>query len=237
MSFYTSLHFVRSTPPPRVTGTSLAEFIRKFNGLDVADDNGSLLAKIKFGERIDQDKKPTIWREPINAVIATLKEIEWDIEKEFHSIPEMADALARHHGNVYRAFISLGGAKAEVCRPLQRLNSPENKVDLTLDTWSFEIGPVKSSSLNSIPLFAGWMAVKLSGSGYLFPWTFADLHERAEAHPDIRRVMDLCRSKWPVAPEQPDRGLQKLRRKMAKFWPFAQIDIPRNWYWGLSETG
>jgi hypothetical protein len=110
-------------------------------------------------------------------------------------------------------------------------------VDLYLDQWFMEIGPIISCDLGSEDLFhVGWLSVSLSGYGYLYPWTFAELVQRAEGDSSIRRVTELCRATWPVEAGRRDRRQKTLRKRMGDLWPYPEIDRPWDWYWGLSES-
>ncbi len=83
----------------------------------------------------------------------------------------------------------------------------------------------------------GWIAVNLDGPGYLFPWSFRDLVDRAEAIAPVRELMSLCRRTWPVAPGEPDRRVIEARRMMGELWPYPRLDGPWDWSWGLGESG
>lgn len=237
MSFYSSLMFYRPTEPPVVTGQSLAAFVRAFDNLGVAEGNGLIGAQLKFGERIDQDEKPAIWEIPVVDCVFQTAEIEWDFTPNCQSLSELASELTGKHESVYRGHLFFNNATGEICQQLQRRDSPENKIDLTLDGWSMEIGPIESVSLSSERTFTvGWMSVNISGWGYLFPWTTAELVERAERLPRIRRVMELCRETWPVSRSPPSCRERVARRRMGELWPYPRRDLPWDWYWGVHET-
>lgn len=238
MSFYTSLQYYRPTRPPRVTGDSLARFVAAFAGLDVAEDNGPLTVEVKFGEAIDQDDRPSAWDEPVYETISVVREIDWDVEVHCASPRAVAAALKGHDRPVYRAHIQLGQATADIRLRMGRVGSPENEVDLRLSDWSLEVGPVVAFDLGSEELFqVGWISIGLSGYGYLYPWTFAELVRRAEDHPAIRQMTELCRATWPVQSGRPDRQTKRLRKRMGDLWPYREIDRPWDWYWGLCESG
>lgn len=237
MGFFTTLHFYRPSNPPVITGLILAEFLRAFSSLQASDGKRSLATDVKFGKAIDQDEKPTTWEAPTSTPgVTTYEGIEWDLSINCQSLDEQATALAQHDRPIYRASLQIGTVTNY--HSLQRLNSPDNEVDLTLSSWSLEIGPVMSSGLESdTPFFVGWISVNISGYGYLFPWTPAELVERADAHPGVRRVMELCRATWPVKAEPPTRRQLDVRRQMGDLWPYKQIDVPWDWYWGIQESG
>src|SRR5262249_21460578 len=145
---------------------------------------------------------------------------------------EVPDALEGYDRPLYRALIQLGKATTHIRRHMGRVGSPENEVDLRLTDWSLEIGPMASFDLGSEDLFqVGWISVGLSGYGYLYPWTFAELVRRAEDHPAIRQMTELCRATWPVRSGRPDRQTKRLRKQMGELWPYREIDRPWGWYW------
>jgi hypothetical protein len=135
-------------------------------------------------------------------------------------------------------LIRLGSAIEDICAKLARLRSEENDVELHLEDWSMEIGTILSHGLGTeTPFGAGWMSVDLSGTGYLYPWTFADLVSRAQEHAAIGCVAELCRTTWPVTPARPGRKVQRVGQQMGHLWPYLELDRPWDWYWGLSEGG
>jgi hypothetical protein len=221
-----------------ITGASLAEFLLSFEHLQVSKTPGSVSANVKFGKAIDTDEKPTVWEEPVNEYVSVTQSLQWDLEIKRESLGALASAIGKHNKTIYRAFIQLGAVVSPICRSLTRMPSPENKLGLTLDSWSLEIGPIMSGSLESEqPFFVGWISLSLSGNGYLFPWTFAELFQRATVNPAIQQVTELCKATWPVEAKRPDRRIQKFRQQMGELWPYAETDLPWDWYWGVSERG
>lgn len=87
---------------------------------------------------------------------------------------------------------------------MSRLDTTENEQPFIPDSWSLEIGPVESSSLDSAPFHVGWIRVGISGYGYLWPWTFKDVVARAQANHGMQALMDLCKQARPVPPEPAD---------------------------------
>ncbi len=230
--------FYRPGTPPRVTGASLARFVRAFAQLGVAKPQVSLGSSVKFGRGINQDTRLSSWIKWIGG-IGKHREIKWDLDWQPQSTAKLADVLDKNDRPIYRAHLSLGPLTDEIAEGVHRVGSPDNKYELTPDSWSLEIGPVDCYSLETEDqLFrVGWIEVSLSGYGYLFPWTFRDLLQRAERLPGIRKVMDLCRSTWPVPSALPDQKTKKLRTRMGELWPYHTVDLPGDWYWGLAESG
>jgi hypothetical protein len=117
------------------------------------------------------------------------------------------------------------------------LPSPENAQELALDGWSIEIGPIGVSDLTSEYEFdAGWIAVSLSGNGYLYPWTPIDLVSCATANAAICNVMQLCRCFWPVE-RQPATPTIVDRRALAGARWCGSVYAPVDWLWTVEETG
>jgi hypothetical protein len=83
----------------------------------------------------------------------------------------------------------------------------------------------------------GWIGINLSGYGYLYPWTFADLVHRADQEPAIGKMTALCRDVWPVIHSKPSWRQRRARRKMGELWPYPSTAMPLDWYWGLGEGG
>ena len=132
----------------------------------------------------------------------------------------------------------LGGATDEIINHLQRINSPENAIDLSLDGWSLELGPIELGSLSDDEsLHVGWIAVSISGQGYIYPWTSMQLVARAEAHPRLQALAALCRAAWPVSPDKPIGRVRRARAKYKGIWAYTDHGLPWNWYWGVDETG
>jgi hypothetical protein len=77
----------------------------------------------------------------------------------------------------------------------------------------------------------------MHGHGYLYPWGLRDLVDRAEGAPGVGPLMALCREAWPVEPEEPPAGAVRARELMGHLWPYDRLDLRRDWYWGVSESG
>jgi hypothetical protein len=247
MSFYTTLSFYRPTPPPKITAADLATFVSAFASLGAAEgkEGATLGFEIRFGRAVDQDDTPTHRFEPVlrggsGGGIYVTRPIAFDAEgTDLPSHHALAGAFAAlGPGTIYRARLDLGYTAGSVFEGLRREPSQENEVSLDLDSWSMEVGPIASYDLaTEAPYQVGWVAVQVSGYGYLYPWTFPDLIGRAESLRPIRAVTDLCRRTWPVAPGAPPRRVVKARKAMAELWPYPRADQPWDWFWGLQEEG
>lgn len=240
MPFVTSLKFYRPVEPPRITGDDLARFVAQFADLNMttaAADRPRLWLQVKFGAAIDQDNWPADRYEPVNERISVVDAIEWDLDIRCSSLAEIGSHLEANDQPIYRAHLSLGDATAGSLDDVQRVDSTENDVDLVFDSWAVEIGPILCSDLASEnPVDVGWLSLNLCGNGYLYPWSFAELLARVEANDAIRRVTDLCRATWPVAPDPPDAATCDQRGEMGELWPYPTTDLPWDWYWGIEET-
>jgi len=214
----------------------LAGFIRKFVDCNVSNIEWPQTAKVKFGERIDQDEDPASWYEPVTDLVSEVQEIDWDVTFGYRTMDEITDRLDSSN-HVYRACIELGSLKPEIRESLQRVNSPENNQDLVPESWFLEIEPTAVANLESELFYLGWMSINLWGYGYLYPWRFVDLVKRAERNEQLQRVTDLCRSYWPVTSAGPDERHISARRQMGELWPYDELDRHLDWYWGLKESG
>jgi len=242
MAFFTALSLYRPTKPPIVTGCDLAKFVEAFRDLCVSANVASISVQLKFGEAIDRDEHPTWTEEKIegktHATLSVLHEIGWDVDSSCESLSRMRDTLIRHPKPIYRAFLSLGAATNDIIEHLSRRNSPENPHDLSLDAWGLELGPYEVCDLGADNSYlVGWMDLGISGYGYLYPWTFRDLIQRAEELPQLIRLRELCRTTWPVAPQLPDSRKKRLRKQMGSLWPYDDLTKPSDWFWGLNESG
>jgi hypothetical protein len=236
MSFYTTLKLYRPSKPPRVTGPDLALFLRELAACNIIEEQKPYL-QVKFGIAIDQDDKPTMWDEPINDVVSECREIEWDLYLESSSIAGLAEQLESYTQAIYRSYASLDGATESICQALTRESCPDNEQPMVLCSCGLEVGPVMLAGLGVHRLFhAGWLSVDLSGYGFVFPWTYADLLQRAERHPDLQRLKALCRRTWPVSPTPLEERHFEGRRLMGDLWPYP-IDEPLDWHWGVAESG
>ncbi len=240
MSFYTGLTFYRPREPPAMTASELGQFIAQIRDAGLLANDGFKYLQVRFGRSIDQDERGTSDLEEETAPgLYIMKDIEWDLELSGPSdIAEIIAALANDKRRIYRATASLGTPMDAVLQPITRTNSPENTIDFCPYSLDIEIGPVMIGSLGCEALaFAGWIGVSLSGSGYLFPWTFRDVVKRLEGAPEIQRMTDVCRSFWPVSPGPPEDRIVDMRTQIGELWPYEDLDKPWDWYWGLQESG
>jgi hypothetical protein len=247
MASSASLFCYRPKEPPAITGRDLAGFVEQFARLGIhKPESEEIKYQVKFGRAIDQNDKPTFWEKLVHrgkasAEVFEMHEIKWDIEEQFSALDDMASSLAKHNKKIYRAYLSLGWPIANVTDDLKRVNSPENTNDFIPDQWGMEIGPVETASFSEpeetvgSSVQVGWISVSISGNGYLFPWSFTELVQRAERNPGMRKLMQLCKSTWPVPPAKVEARVVKLRKQLGKLWPYAQHDLPWDWYWGLHE--
>lgn len=238
MSSYSSLILCHAAPPPVVTGASLAAFLRRVAETDAVAGGADLLCQVKFGARIDQDElraESVEWDE--SGLIATHGEYDWDYSECHSSLAAVAAAVSGLPGSIYRAFLDLGGLHEEVVAALTREASPDNEQPLCLCDLSFEIGPVRGSSLVDRPFFAGWMGLRFSGYGYFFPWTYKEARLRAESVGRVRGLTEACMQTWPLRPTVPSQEVVEVRRRMGELWLYDDPATPSGWLWIVAETG
>jgi hypothetical protein len=199
---------------------------------------GFYSCQVKFGEAIDRDDNEATVRDQSVREMAVFHDIEWDIDLKPRGMQEIIDRLTEDLRSIYRANVSLGRPIEQVLQPLARIGSPENEIDYRPDSLSIEIGPIQCYNLESEqPLNVGWIAIGITGYGYLYPWTLKDAVKRLENSPEIRRLMETCRSFWPVRPELPEPHIIEARKQFADLWPYDDFAKPWDWYWGIAESG
>jgi hypothetical protein len=146
MSFWSSLVLARVAPPPTVTTTALAAFLRSVaeSGAAAADDY--LRCEVKYGPRVDADDRgieSVEWDE--SGAIGTVGEYPWDRSDSFTTLEAMADALATDPRPVYRAWLALGSLHPEAAAALTREPSEDNEIGLYLSALSFTVALLKPS--------------------------------------------------------------------------------------------
>lgn len=239
MSFYTGVVFYRPTPPPQITTDRLSRFIQTIIQADVLDDRPIGFLEVKYGSSIDADDNGTSWEEELGSGISAWKEIDWDLQMSGKISPsEMVTALKADSRSIYRADVILGTLRQDIYEKISRLNTPENAVNFTPYDLSLSIGPIEISGLRSLhPFHVGWVGLKISGPGYLFPWTLRDVVDRIAESPEIQMLQAACRSHWPVTTANPDSQLVAARKHyLGELWPYDRFDLPNDWFWGLQES-
>jgi hypothetical protein len=253
MSFWTTLHLYRPTPPPVVTGPALASLLRGLHATGAFERKGGESVQVKFGGRVDRDARGTWIDTPVPGVwgISTTKPIPFDVDRPSPTLDQAAELLAGDDRPVYRATVDLGHLRGDIVEALQTRRPHDGHPNMGLWSSYLTIGPIDLAMLDSdagIPV--GWMSVGVGGNGYLNPWRPRDLTNRAAAHPDLRAVADACRLAFPVDPRHPGpmfRGPRRMadlfrarvyeRHQLGELWPFARHDVPWDWYWGVCESG
>ena len=254
MSFYTTLHFYRPTPPPVVTGPVLARFIGALMETGLFERRGAEYLMVKFGRSIDLDAKGTTIEKMVLPGIFTVHSIEYDLDYDRIALDDATRLLANHDRPLYRASVNLGTMREGVIAALQTPQPWDGRANLCLWDATVEIGPIEVGSMSSERSFAvGWMSVGFGGNGYLSPWTPRDLTGRAMVLQQLERLTRVCRETFPVDPGYRGPGFRsggslrrlfqrplsrfKRRREMGDLWPFEELDLPWDWYWGVAETG
>lgn len=235
MGYHTGLVYYRPRPAPVIAPRDLRPFILELLETGALSGEGMVSFEFKFGRAIDQDDRPSSWIEPLNEALGTYGSMDWDWTGSFDSVRSLADALADDGRSIYRGTIMLGLATDAVIQSMSRVGSPENDEDFVPDSWAMEFGPIKLEDTgNAAEYHVGWMDVSFSGNGYIYPWTTADVLARIESSPELVRVSALCRRYWPVPPEKASFWVRRMRRtRLGKLWPYADVNLPWDWYWGV----
>jgi hypothetical protein len=239
MSFFTSLIYYNPGSPPAIKTGDICRFIDRVLKLRITSSTGAFALKVKFGHSIDQDDLGTTWEEESAPGVAIVREIDWDIAaSRLDSLQEIVSFLPSNDRHIYRAYVEFGAPSNEVTNPITRASSAENQVGFSPDTLSLSIGPINICTLSSeSPVNVGWLAVEISGPGYLYPWTLREMVRRLEGSPKIRQLMNACRSTWPVKATNVDKDTIDARQACADVWPYEDFEKPWDWYWGVLESG
>jgi hypothetical protein len=204
----------------------LAKWIAHVVATDTLRGGDALSLRVKFGEAVDQDYETDIFS------------LDCEIEaRNLQSPEEMIGLLTDRPDRIYRAFVNLEILRDEVVQPITRLNSVENEIDFSPCELSLWIGPVECYQLGGDrTITTGWVGLSISGYGYLYPWTFAEVVQRMGRSPAIQRLMQTCQDQWPVAPDKPSQEAVSSRKEIGNLWPY-DLNKLSDWYWGLQESG
>src|SRR5262249_23609429 len=141
------------TKAPEVTCQSLADFVQGFRELRVSMETGAFTADIKFTVSPDFEIPAADDYKSQTQLIDQCEETDWDLKLEEESLDALSGALSRHAKVVSQAFVRLGDLTNELSSHLSRVKSPENEIDLVLDGWSLEFGPIRSGNLSTAAKF------------------------------------------------------------------------------------
>lgn len=241
MSFYTSLIYFRPQPPPRIKTRELASVIKAiYSTTNVLFDSISGV-HVKFGSAIDTDTKGTTENvEIIPGAVYQPTDIEFDIDHDAETCEAMIAELMQSDSTVYRARIHLGCAKDSICKEFQRMNSPENKVNLALHDLSLYLGPIHAYNLGEDePRHVGWIGLTLSGGGYMFPWTREDVLKRAEQSVELQQLAQIVNDAWPIDPHPLKRitNVRNLLARTRKALGAKDVNTLTEWQWDVNESG
>ena len=171
MSFYSAFRFVRPLQPPIIAASDLAEFASHMFDAGIVQSQSPATIRLKFGTRVDQDERDTHREEPVNAVVSTVREIEWDVDRRgLKTASEIVTAIADERQPIYRALLMFD-LDRDVQQRLTREPGPENNVGFFPGDLSIQVGPIYAHDLATEPPIpmVGWIGAGISGSGYFFP--------------------------------------------------------------------
>lgn len=238
MGFYTSLLYYRPGPPPRVTASDLGGFFVELEECGLLEGEEELTLALKFGESVDDDDKPISWDEPTDVpLIYGRGEIGWDVELRSQSLAALADQLHAESGTIFRASGTLGMLTDSASQHITRPPCDQNEHGFAAWDCSLTIGPIENCTLSmDKPVHVGWLAIGISGDGYLFPWEPKDIVARAEQSEPLKQLAAICRRHWPSSAPSPNSQTVELRKSMEQGWPYADVRKPLDWCWGVYES-
>lgn len=237
MSFYSQMTYARLGPPPEITPEDLARFVERLSATGVLAPRPHPMRAyhLSFGDSIDQDDLTTDPTPVGDGPIVTFEDYAWDIVKCIPELDELAAALHKERGTVYRAWLSLEAIVPDLMPVCYRDPSDDNKQPMCLDSVSFIVGPNISRSLSDAEAQIGWMGLSFHGYGHFYPWTFREARERFETSKLIQRVMHCCEEMWPVEPRKPSEEQIAARKSVPELWLYDEFDRPDGWLWTVSE--
>ncbi len=246
MAFWTSVNLYNPMGrPPRVTTQTLAQFLRSFAALDVAEARG-VGVEVMLGDRIDVDRRDMYIEvnESKGGVIFTrLKQRDCDLDvraDDFVGAAAALEGLSRPGGgpaSIYRAHVRLGELTPDLQR---RLHEPSDQNQFTArpDGWSFDVGPIRAAVMDADRArMLGWMALSIHGQGYPWPRTHREFLEAVTSQPEVQAVQTLVRETWPIPSRRPGPRRRARRRMLQEegLW-FDQLEAPLRWSWCVCDS-
>jgi hypothetical protein len=242
LGFWASLMFCRPTPPPRVRAAELGAFVAGFDALGVIGNASARMATVRFGEGLDRDPElvpgPDGLLDEEALVLESVKSRPVDLSFGPRAIPaeRLGSTLREDTRAILRAHVSLGSVRPALWEAM-RFETPLNDRSFAPDGWSLEMGVIEAGLLGGEGSHhVGWIAVCLSGPGYAYPRTPAEIAATARRQADVLRVEELCRTTWPVEATRASESAIERRRAMEKAWVGGSLDLPMDWFWTLNET-
>src|SRR5678815_1635698 len=105
---HTRVQLIRPTKPPVLTGPLLAEAIWEIYNTNVIGHQVGQVVQLRYGKRVDLDKKPTTVRTTSKGEVAHVEDYQWDVEHDFGTMDSVLRHLQTHGDPIYRAYIGLG---------------------------------------------------------------------------------------------------------------------------------
>jgi len=231
---HTRVQLIRPTKPPVLTGPLLAEAMWEIYNTNVIGHQVGQVVQLRYGKRVDLDKKPTTVRTTSKGEVAHVEDYQWDVEHDFGTMDSVPRHLQTHGDPIYRAYIGLGELDTDLSNYLTHEPHPSNPHPMSLSTVGFDVGPVFVGSRERSPVHIGWLAFTLSGRGMLAPWTPEGLLARIRAVEAIAAIETMLAQRWPVteAPGFFERmAWKKLGGRLEPVFPARP-----SWVWGVTET-
>ncbi|HYE05460.1 MAG TPA: hypothetical protein VEL07_08000 [Planctomycetota bacterium] len=233
MAFWTSLSLVRPTRPPPLAQDQLGDVLGDLLATGLVSPDSRCDIRLKYGARIDADRRDTSVSEKIAPGMERLLPYPWDVDQSMDV--QAAQALLRLSSrSIYRAGLSLGGAPSSVVSSLSREACSKNQA-MSLDSVSFTCAPVCIGGLDDARhRRAGWIALSLEGYGYPYPWTSAEVFARATAQPLLGQAARTLARRFPVTARPGLIDRWTLRTMRGRMHP-AGDDAP-GWFWVITGT-
>jgi hypothetical protein len=228
MSPHTRVQLIRPSKPPVITGPDLAQIAWEIASTGLIGHHAGQVVQLRYGKRIDADKKGTVPTGRTAAGnVALPEDYPWDVEQDFRNIDSVLRCLQTHPSPLYRAYVSLGELEDGIENYLTREPHPANPLPMSLSNVALTLEAITVNGVN-----VGWIAFTLSGRGALAPWSPRDLLERVRALEVVQAIETLLWQRWPVT-EPPGlferMALKKIQDQIEPVYPARP-----SWIWAVS---
>jgi hypothetical protein len=229
MGAHTSVQLIRPTKPPVITGPDLAQIAWEIANTGLIGHHAGQVVQLRYGKRIDADKKGTVPTGRTAAGnVALPEDYPWDVEQDFGNVDSVLRCLQTHPPALYRAYVSLGELEDSIEQYLTREPHPANPTPMSLSNIALTLDAIIVHGVQ-----IGWIAFTLSGRGSLAPWSPHDLLQRVRELEVVQAIENLLWQRWPVneAPGLFERmALKKVRDRTQPMFPARP-----GWIWAVSN--
>lgn len=180
MGFHTTLQVAYPGDPGTVRVSSLVKLVEDVLPFCRRDASWQSIS-LKFGGNPATTQRPFFWFIPTTVIGISVSKSDWDAEHSPNSSDESLSYLRSHESRTaHRALVNFGAVTDETLARLQREPGLKNEIGLYPYDVGLQVGPVEvePDDDDEEPVQIGWAAIRISGSGYCYPWTHQELIDR-----------------------------------------------------------